>query len=96
MQSIKLYNHYHEDTVTVSIKDIFSHYEYRCLIKFIDSKGIEKELIMYDFLENKMTPYHQVVTLVVEIVLPEKKICQKKKLEIRTTCTTMVELDEKE
>ena len=90
------HNHCHDDTVPVSIKDIFSHYEYRCLIKFIESKGIEKELIMYDFIENIMTLYHQVVTIVVEIVLPEKRICQKKKLEVGTTSTTIMKLEEKE
>ena len=51
---------------------------------------------MYNFLKSIITPYHQVVTLVVEIVLPEKKICQKRKIEVRTICNTMVELDEKE
>ena len=45
-----VYNHYHDNTVPMSIKDTFSRYEYRRLIKFFDSKGIKKELIMYDFL----------------------------------------------
>ena len=91
-----MYNNYYDNTVPVSIKNIFSCYKYRCLIKFIYLKGIEKDLTMYHFLKNILTPYHQVVTLVVEIVLPEKKICQKKKLEVRTICNTMVELDKKE
>ena len=85
-----VYNHYHDDTVPVSKKDIFSRYKYRRLIKFLDLKGIKKELIMYNFLDNILTPHHQVINLVVEIVLPDKKICQEKKVEVKTTDATIV------
>ena len=46
---------------------------------------------MYNFLENILIPHHQVITLVVETIIPDKKICQEKKVEVNTTDSTMVE-----
>lgn len=81
------------------IWSIVTQYEHRRHIKFLDLNGIEKDLVVDEFINEILSPHNWFNTLVVKIVLPIKEtfkevFCQKAKLEVAMTGTVMVYLIE--